>query len=107
MPNVTDLRSQLARYLRHVGIERGRSANTVAAYRRDLEGFLTFVEERGTARTLLIQERQKPPEVPPVRGHRVRRAPAFDPHVAQVALELLSKVPSRLSRVGHEPPARR
>jgi integrase/recombinase XerD len=35
------LRSQLERYLRHVGIERGRSANTVAAYRRDLDAFLT------------------------------------------------------------------
>lgn len=42
------LRAQLERYLRHVGIERGRSANTVAAYRRDLEGFLTFLQEHGT-----------------------------------------------------------
>lgn len=41
------LRAQLERYLRHVGIERGRSANTVAAYRRDLEGFLGFLDERG------------------------------------------------------------
>jgi integrase/recombinase XerD len=41
------LRSQLERYLRHVGIERGRSANTVAAYRRDLEAFLTVLDERG------------------------------------------------------------
>ncbi len=40
------LRTQLSRYLRHVGIERGRSANTVAAYRRDLDGFLDFLEER-------------------------------------------------------------
>ena len=49
MPDATDaaLRSQLQRYLRHVGIERGRSVNTVAAYRRDLEGFLTFLEEHG------------------------------------------------------------
>jgi integrase/recombinase XerD len=31
-----DLERQLDRYLRHVAIERGRSANTVAAYRRDL-----------------------------------------------------------------------
>ena len=50
MPAGTEaLRPQLERYLRHVGIERGRSANTVAAYRRDLEGFLTFLEEHGAA----------------------------------------------------------
>jgi len=50
MPGATEahqLRQQLERYLRHVGIERGRSANTVAAYRRDLEGFLAFLEEHG------------------------------------------------------------
>ena len=41
------LRSQLERYLRHVGIERGRSTNTVAAYRRDLEAFLVALEEGG------------------------------------------------------------
>ncbi|MEO6116920.1 MAG: site-specific tyrosine recombinase XerD [Pseudolysinimonas sp.] len=46
MPNDAELRPQLERYLRHVGIERGRSANTVAAYRRDLDGFLTFLEEQ-------------------------------------------------------------
>lgn len=51
MPSATEqqLRAQLERYLRHVGIERGRSANTVAAYRRDLEGFLAFLEEHGAA----------------------------------------------------------
>jgi len=49
MPDGTDLRQQLERYLRHVGIERGRSANTVAAYRRDLDGFLTFLDEYGGA----------------------------------------------------------
>ncbi len=35
-----DLERQLDRYLRHVAIERGRSANTVAAYRRDLTALL-------------------------------------------------------------------
>jgi integrase/recombinase XerD len=34
------LERQLDRYLRHVAIERGRSANTVAAYSRDLNGLL-------------------------------------------------------------------
>ncbi len=43
------LRSQLERYLRHVGIERGRSENTVAAYRRDLDAFLTSLAERDIA----------------------------------------------------------
>lgn len=35
-----DLERQLDRYLRHVAIERGRSVNTVAAYRRDLTALL-------------------------------------------------------------------
>ncbi|WP_442575328.1 site-specific tyrosine recombinase XerD [Microbacterium sp. F51-2R] len=34
-------------YLRHVSIERGLSDNTVAAYRRDLEGYLQWLAERG------------------------------------------------------------
>ncbi|CAN5416313.1 site-specific tyrosine recombinase XerD [soil metagenome] len=35
-----ELARQLDRYLRHVSIEKGRSGNTVAAYRRDLEAML-------------------------------------------------------------------
>jgi integrase/recombinase XerD len=46
-PTSSPLRSQLERYLRHVGIERGRSANTVAAYRRDLDAFLTALADEG------------------------------------------------------------
>lgn len=42
-----DLNQALERYLRHVSIERGLSANTVAAYRRDLTGYLELVRERG------------------------------------------------------------
>jgi integrase/recombinase XerD len=38
-----------ARYLRHLAIERGLSANTVAAYRRDLDSYLGFLGERGLA----------------------------------------------------------
>ncbi|WP_010202098.1 site-specific tyrosine recombinase XerD [Salinibacterium sp. PAMC 21357] len=34
------------RYLRHLAIERGLSANTLAAYRRDLESYLAFLGER-------------------------------------------------------------
>jgi integrase/recombinase XerD len=36
----------LDRYLRHVSIERGLSGNTVAAYRRDLTGYLRFLAAR-------------------------------------------------------------
>jgi integrase/recombinase XerD len=41
------LRSAVERYLRHVAIERGLSANTVAAYRRDLDAYLAVLEARG------------------------------------------------------------
>lgn len=34
-------------YLRHVSIERGLSEHTVAAYRRDLAGYLAWLEEQG------------------------------------------------------------
>ncbi|MFD3445234.1 site-specific tyrosine recombinase XerD [Microbacteriaceae bacterium 4G12] len=42
------LAAVIDRYLRHVTVERGLSANTVAAYRRDLERYRLFLEERGT-----------------------------------------------------------
>ncbi|MEV8254273.1 site-specific tyrosine recombinase XerD [Rhodoglobus sp. NPDC076762] len=35
------------RYLRHLAIERGLSANTLAAYRRDLDKYLEFLSARG------------------------------------------------------------
>src|SRR5690606_7598027 len=37
----------LERYVRHVALERQLSANTVAAYRRDVETFLTFLDGQG------------------------------------------------------------
>ncbi|MCU1438136.1 MAG: Tyrosine recombinase XerD [Naasia sp.] len=37
----------VAGYLRHVSIERGLAANTVAAYRRDLGAYCAFLGERG------------------------------------------------------------
>ena len=37
----------LGRYLRHVSIERGLSANTVQAYRRDLESYVASLTARG------------------------------------------------------------
>ena len=41
------LEESLERYLRHVSIERGLAANTVAAYRRDLTAYLDFLLLRG------------------------------------------------------------
>jgi integrase/recombinase XerD len=41
------LERSLDRYLRHVSIERGLSVNTVAAYRRDLAGYLESLAARG------------------------------------------------------------
>jgi integrase/recombinase XerD len=40
----------LERYLRHVSIERGLSANTVVAYRRDLGVYLIHLEQQGVTR---------------------------------------------------------
>ena len=37
----------LGQYLAHVRVERGLRANTVAAYRRDLERYLSFLADRG------------------------------------------------------------
>lgn len=36
-------------YIRHLTIERGVAKNTIAAYRRDLRRYLSFLEERGIA----------------------------------------------------------
>jgi integrase/recombinase XerD len=46
----------LDRYLRHVSIERGLSANTVAAYRRDLAGYLESLRARGVTTPEAIAE---------------------------------------------------
>jgi len=43
----TPLERSVDRYLRHVSIERGLSANTVAAYRRDLGAYLAVLAARG------------------------------------------------------------
>lgn len=37
----------LGRYLDHIRVERGLASNTIAAYRRDLTGYLAFLEGRG------------------------------------------------------------
>ena len=44
---MTAIETLLERYLRHVGIERGLSANTQAAYRRDLTGYVDWLDAHG------------------------------------------------------------
>ena len=41
------LEADVDAYLRHVAIERGLSANTVAAYRRDLAVYTAWLAEQG------------------------------------------------------------
>lgn len=41
------MESRLEQFLGHLSIERGASANTVEAYRRDLRAYLGFLDERG------------------------------------------------------------
>jgi integrase/recombinase XerD len=53
-PASSSLDGQLDRYLRHLVVERGLSANTVAAYRRDLGGYLEFLGQRGVTEPGLI-----------------------------------------------------
>lgn len=43
----TALSQALERYLRHAAIERGLAANTITAYRSDLDGYLRLLAERG------------------------------------------------------------
>lgn len=47
MPAADSAARQLDRYLRHLAIERGLSANTVSAYRRDLTAFLEAMASGG------------------------------------------------------------
>jgi integrase/recombinase XerD len=47
MSTATPLEVLAERYLRHLSIERGRAKNTIAAYRRDLASYLTFLEGEG------------------------------------------------------------
>lgn len=45
-------------YLRHVSIERGLAANTVAAYRRDLSGYVEWLGARGVAEVGGVTQQQ-------------------------------------------------
>lgn len=51
------MRSHIAAYLNYIRVERGLAANTVAAYRRDLEKFAAFCRERKLAPTR-VERRQ-------------------------------------------------
>lgn len=45
----TALERAVGNFLRHVTVERGLSANTVAAYRRDLAAYLAVLDDRGVS----------------------------------------------------------
>ncbi|UTT62102.1 site-specific tyrosine recombinase XerD [Microcella humidisoli] len=52
----TVLEREVDRYLRHIALERGRSVNTVAAYRRDLARYLDHLAARGIEEVQAIGE---------------------------------------------------
>lgn len=49
--------SALSEYLAHLGVERGLSDHTLAAYRRDLSRYCAFLESRGIAAMSEVTER--------------------------------------------------
>ncbi|WP_439565351.1 site-specific tyrosine recombinase XerD [Microcella sp.] len=52
----TALEREVERYLRHIALERGRSVNTVAAYRRDLARYSAHLAARGVEEVRAIAE---------------------------------------------------
>ena len=50
MTAAAPLPAEIDRFLRHIAVERGLSANTVASYRRDLERYCAWLRARGVAR---------------------------------------------------------
>jgi integrase/recombinase XerD len=57
MPARDALAKQIQRFLDHLAIERGLSGHTVAAYRRDLERYATFLRARGIRDARRVDER--------------------------------------------------
>ncbi|MBV8982050.1 MAG: site-specific integrase, partial [Acidimicrobiia bacterium] len=47
--STVELPASVEEYLSWLAVERGRSANTLAAYRRDLAAYVEFVHGRGVA----------------------------------------------------------
>jgi integrase/recombinase XerD len=52
------LTRDLDRYLRHVSIERGLAQNTVAAYKRDLDGYVEWLGARGIGEIAEVSQQQ-------------------------------------------------
>ncbi|WP_407358066.1 site-specific tyrosine recombinase XerD [Microbacterium sp. LTA6] len=68
-------------YLRHITIERGLSAHTVAAYRRDLDGYRNWLVENGIEETVDVS--------PAVVGRFIAERSAADPPPAATSLARL------------------
>lgn len=64
------LTREVERYVRHIALERGRSVNTVAAYRRDLARYLDHLADRGVTEPALITEADVSAFVTAVRSPR-------------------------------------
>jgi integrase/recombinase XerD len=80
-----DLAVELERYLRHLGIERGRSPHTLAAYRRDLTRLLDQLAASGVADAAAIT-----PEHVTAFARGLREGPA--PLAASSVARMLSSV---------------
>ncbi|MEH3090373.1 MAG: site-specific tyrosine recombinase XerD [Microbacterium arborescens] len=68
-------------YLRHISVERGLSAHTVAAYRRDLDGYLAWLGENGVEDAAAV--------TPDIVTRFVADAAATDPPPAATSLARL------------------
>lgn len=86
-------------YLRHVSIERGLSENTVAAYRRDLAGYVVWLHEQGVEDTSAV--------TPVMLGSFVADRAAAQPPIAASSLARLQSsvrgLHRFLAREGIEP----
>ena len=89
-------------YLRHISIERGLSDHTVAAYRRDLAGYVGWLAERGIRDSSDVT-------VALVTAFAAERASAEPPPAASSVARLQSSVRGLhrfLTREGIEPTTR-
>jgi integrase/recombinase XerD len=75
MPDGGGLERALETYLAHLDVERGLSANTLAAYRRDLARYVAFLAGRGVAEPADVTERDVEDYVLAVRTGGDGRAP--------------------------------